>query len=878
MLRPLLARIAGLVGQRALDRDLDDEVQFHLDMMAEEFVRRGLAPDDARRAASRHFGGVAAMKEVYREQRGVPFVETALQDLRYGWRTLVRTPAFTTAALLTLALGIGANAAIFSVVNAVMLRPLPYPEPERLVQFVWRSPSQGEWAGITGAQYLYFRERLRNVEGFAASSGAGSFNLVTGDSAEYVSGLYVSKEYFPVLGIQPVVGSGFTEEHDRTGGPAVAMLSHSLWQRRFGADAGVVGRTMLLGDQPVTIVGVMPANESRTSTDVFLPLRPSTTGRGGGSNYGVIARVRSGVSVEAASAEVAAVHAARAVESGTPLTAESRRFGFTPLQASLASPVRPALLMMFGAVGLLLLIACANTASLLLARASGRTREIAVRGALGASRGRLVRQLLTESVLLAIGGASLGVLIAYWSLPALLAATPPGYLVAGDVRVDGTVLMATMAVAVATGLLFGLAPAVTFSRQNLVDAFRESGGRTATGGSGLLRKALVVGEISICTLLLIAAGLLIQTFVKVYSVDPGFDPSGVLTARMSLQGERYSDPARLRMFYDEGLERIRRLPGVRSAAVVNGVPIERALNLNVDVLDGPEKVEDALTDWRYASPDYFDTLRIRVVAGRGITDADRAGAPPVVVVSEEFARRFFKGSTALGRHVRVFDADGSMEIVGIVKDLKEGGLKGRPIPVMYVPMAQAHAAAIRTTHSYFQVSWVVRADDPGPALVRQIEESIRTLDPRQPFSSFRTMDQVKSQAVATERFQMTLLTTFAGIGLLLAAAGVYGLLAYTVAQRTREFGIRLALGASRTRLLRSVVWGGAALALIGIALGTVAALAATRTLQNFVWHVSTVDPVTYITVAVVLVVVAGAASVVPALRAVRLNPTTALRE
>ncbi len=520
MLRPLLARIAGLVRQRALDRDLDDEVQFHLDMMAEEFVRRGLAPDDARRAAYRHFGGVAAMKEVYREQRGVPFVETALQDLRYGWRTLVRTPAFTTAALLTLALGIGANAAIFSVVNAVMLRPLPYPEPERLVQFVWRSPSQGEWAGITGAQYLYFRERLRNVEGFAASSGAGSFNLVTGDSAEYVSGLYVSKEYFPVLGIQPVVGSGFTEEHDRTGGPAVAMLSHSLWQRRFGADAGVVGRSMLLGDTPVTIVGVMPANESRTSTDVFLPLRPSTTGRGGGSNYGVIARVRSGVSVEAASAEVAAVHAARAVESGTPLTAESRRFGFTPLQASLASPVRPALLMMFGAVGLLLLIACANTASLLLARASGRTREIAVRGALGASRGRIVRQLLTESVLLAIGGASLGVLIAYWSLPALLAATPPGYLVAGDVRVDGTVLMATMAVAVATGLLFGLAPAVSFSRQNLVDAFRESGGRTATGGSGLLRKALVVGEISICTLLLIAAGLLIQTFVKVYPSIP----------------------------------------------------------------------------------------------------------------------------------------------------------------------------------------------------------------------------------------------------------------------------------------------------------------------------------------------------------------------
>ena len=347
---------------------------------------------------------------------------------------------------------------------------------------------------------------------------------------------------------------------------------------------------------------------------------------------------------------------------------------------------------------------------------------------------------------------------------------------------------------------------------------------------------------------------------------------------MSLQGERYADPARLRMFYDEGLDRIRRLPGVRSAAVVNGVPIERALNLNVDVLDGPEKIEDALTDWRYATPDYFDTLRIKVVAGRGITDADRAGAPPVVVVSEEFARRFFKGGSAIGHHVRVYDADGSMEIVGIVKDLKEGGLKGKPLPVMYVPVAQLHEGAIRTTHSYFQVSWVVRADDPGPALIRQIAESIRTLDPRQPFSSFRTMDQVKSQAVATERFQMMLLATFAGIGLLLAAAGVYGLMAYTVAQRTREFGIRIALGASRTRLLKSVVWGGTALALCGVGLGTLGALAATKTLQGFVWNVSTSDPVTFVAVGIVLLLAAGLASLAPALRAVRLDPMTALRE
>jgi len=875
-MRALLSRLAGLVRRRHGDDDLDEEVRFHLDMLADEFVRRGMTADEARLHARRHFGGTIQMKEAYREQRGLPAVETFVQDLRYGLRTLARTPGFTLAALFTLALGIGANSAIFSVVYAVLLRPLPYPEPDRLVQMVTKT-RDFEGIGLTGAQYLAFRDNFRNLEALAATSGAGSFNMINGASAEFVGGIYVSKEYFTVYGVTPAYGRPFTEDEDRAGGPDVAILSHALWQRQFGSDPAAVGRAILLGDRPVMIAGVMPASfEDRTDSDLFLPLRPSMTGRGSGSNYTVVGRLRPGVSIDQATAETDAVHVA--VRGEWPLPDETT-YAFRPLQGTQASSVRPALLMMLGAVGMLLLIACANTASLLLARASGRGREMAVRAALGAGRIRIARQLLTESVVLSVGGGLLGALLAYWAVPALVALTPPAYLVTADVRVDSTVLLATMGLSVATGLLFGLAPALSLSRQDLTDAFRSDGGRTtASRRSGMLRKTLVVGEVALCMLLLVGAGLLIQTFLRLRAADPGFDPTGVLTARMSLQGERYAKPEDLNRFYGEGLERIRRLPGVRSAAAVNGVPIERGLNLNVDVLDGPKEVIDAVTDWRYATSEYFETMGIPIVSGRGFLPTDRAGAPPVAVVSEEFVRRFFDGQNPLGHHIRVYDADGAMQIVGVAKDLKEAGLRRAPIPVMYVPVAQTHERAIRTTHSYFQVSWVVRADTPGAALIRQIEEQIRQLDPQQPFSAFRTMPEVKSRAMATERFQMTLLAGFAAVGLLLAAAGIYGLLAYSVLQRTREFGIRVALGATRGRILATVVRTGALLAATGVLIGTAAALVLTRGLRSFVWGVSTLDPVTFVSVAVVLIAVAAAASLLPAIRAVRLDPMSALRE
>jgi putative ABC transport system permease protein len=819
------------------------------------------------------------MDAIDRHRRIGSTFETFVQDVRYGTRGLLRTPGFTLAALVTLTLGIGANTAIFSVVNAVLLRPLPYPEPDRIVQLMRRHPT-GTQGGQTGRRYLFFRDNLRSVAALAAWRSPSGFNLATGDTAEFVKAMSVSKEFFDVFGLRPSLGSAFGAEHDVAGGPDVAVLSHGLWQRLFGGNPAVVGTAILLGGRSYTVLGVMPSSfVFSPASDLLIPLRPSTTGPGGGFNYGVVGRLAPATSREQANAEAAGVWRAMSEQFPREILRDELPTTFEGYHEVSARGARPALLMILGAVAMLLLIACANTANLLLARAAGRGREIAVRAALGAARGRIVRQLLTESLLLSIAGSAAGVLVARWIVPALLALTPPTYRLNADVRIDAAVLGTTLLVALVTGVLFGTAPALSLSRLDLVDAFKDDGTRAiGSHRSAWLRRALVVGEVAVCVLLLVGAGLLVRTFANLRRVDPGFDPRGVLTAQMSLQGERYADPRRLNQFFEQGLDRIRRLPGVQAAAVVNGVPIEFGLNLNVDVLDGPDKIERALTDWRYASVDYFRTMGIPIVGGRGFESRDVSGAPPVAVVNEEFARRLFKGVPAIGRHIRVYDTDGAIEIVGIAKNVREQGLVGRLPVTMYVPVAQANPAGIRTSHVYFPMSWVVRTSGPSPDLIGQMRDAIRTLDPQQPFSSFRTMEEVKMAEVRTERFQMTLLTIFGAIGLVLAAAGVYGLLAYSVAQRTREFGIRMALGASHGRILAGVVRSGATLTILGLVIGMAASALAARSLRAFVWGLSVLDPLTYAAVAALLLAVAIGASVVPALRAVRMNPVAALRD
>jgi putative ABC transport system permease protein len=486
--------------------------------------------------------------------------------------------------------------------------------------------------------------------------------------------------------------------------------------------------------------------------------------------------------------------------------------------------------------------------------------------------------------LLSLGGALTGAALAYWTVPLLLAVTPPSFRLHQEVAVDSTVFAVTMSIAILTGLLFGLAPALSVSRANLVESFKDDGTRSiGTGRSAWLRRAFVVSEIALCMLLLVGAGLLIKTFARMSAVDPGFDPRRLVTARMSLQGDRYSTRDAYTRFFDEGLERLRRIPGVEAAAIVNGVPIERGLNLNVDILDvigsdGRMKFEDALTDWRYASANYFSTMGIPIVAGRDFSEQDRMGAAPVAVVNQEFARRFYGDASPLGRRIRVFDSDGSIEIVGIAKDVREQGLTARLPAVMYVPVAQANPVGVRTSHTYFQMSWVVKVRENAGPIDREVREALRSIDPRQPLSAFRTMEQVKGAAVDGERFQMTLMSVFAAVGLLLATAGVYGVVSYSAAQRTREFGIRMALGATRGRILVSVLKNGAVLALAGVVIGVAGSLASARTLKGFVWGVTTTDPSTFVGVAALLVGVAVLASLVPAVRAVRQDPVRSLRD
>jgi predicted permease len=814
-----------------------------------------------------------------REYLRFRWFETLAQDIRYAIRSLRRTPTFTVAALLTLALGVGANTAIFSVVDAVLLRPLPYSQPDRIVQLVRRTEG-GENGGHTGLRYMFFRDNMRSMQAVAAWRGLTGFNLATGDHADYVKAMPVSKEFFSVFGGHAVYGETFNETHDRTGGVDAVVLSYGLWTRMFAGNPSAVGSTVTLGDRPYVVIGVLPRDfETIPPADLYVPLRPSTTGPGGGFNYGVVGRLKDGVRLEQANGEASSVFVSFRDAHPEAMIKTEYAAAFIPYQGSMVRSARPGLLLMLGAVGMLLLIACANTANLLLARASARGREIAVRAALGAGRARLIRQLLTESVLLFLLGGTMGVFCAYWSVPALLALTPTAYTVYQDARVDLTVLTVMLGVCATTGLIFGLAPAISLSKHDAGDALKQDGNRTTIGKrSAWVRRGLVVAEIALCMLLLVGAGLLIQTFVRMRSIDPGFDSRGLLTARMSLQGDRYATTADFNRFFDQALERIRRIPGVEAASIVNGVPIERGLNLNVDVLDGPELIERAVVDWRYASLDYFDTMRIPIVAGRAFNDGDRAGAPPIAVVNEEFARRFLKGTNAIGHHIRVFRDDGSIEIVGVAKNLRERQLTGRPIPLMYVPVTQANIAGIKASHTYFPMSWVVRTHDGGPQLIAAIREAMRATDPKQPFSAFATMEDVKSNSMTAETFQMRLLSGLAGLGLFLAFAGIYGLIAYMVAERGREFGIRMALGASRGRIVQQVLRQGALLAVVGVIIGTGAALALNRTLKDFVYGVSTVDPTTFVAVGALLIGVAGLASVVPALRAIRLNPVAALRE
>jgi predicted permease len=785
-------------------------------------------------------------------------------------------PGFTLIAVITLALGIGATTAIFSVVNAVLLRPLPYPDADRLL-YVGQQYRSG-LAGSGEPKFLFWREQSNSFEALAAYSsfgGAGG-NLSGGNEPEFVRGLRVSEDFFRVLGVYPASGRAFTTAEDTPGSARVAIVSDGLWRRRFGENPELIGQTVLVNDRPVTIVGIMPPHFRLGFTaDLLVPMQARPT-----ANYDpnatVIGRLKPDVTIDQARAELKVI--ADQYRSTLPQhMQEGETIGAQSYQESFTGNVASLLWILLGAVSFLLLIACANVANLQLTRAAGRQREIAVRLALGAGTGRIVRQLLTEGVMLALVGGSAGLLMAVWSAELLKALIPEGLLPSvAEIRVDWRVLAFAFTAAIATGLLFGLAPAWQARKVDVNTALKENPGKGGTG-RGRLRGTLVVAEVALSLVLLVGAGLLIRTFGNLLSVAPGFDPHNVLTCQIALSGERYDTTNEAAAFYRDALERIRGLPGVEAAAITNKLPLDWQFNMPIVFPDEPDKLQSV--QFRMISPDYFRVMKIGVRQGREFAESDNASAPPVAIVNEAFGQRFFGGEEALTRQLSIGRGanDPVRQVIGVVGDIKQSGLDRPAPPMVFVPIPQMSDKLMAMVRSFTAANFTVRTTVPPLSLSAAMKREIAALDPTLALSNISSMEEISALSVAPQRFNMMLLGLFAGLGLALAAIGIYGVISYAVAQRTNEIGLRIALGAQTRDVIRLVLGQGLSLALLGTVLGLASAYGLTRLMKSLLFGVSATDPLTYAGVAVLLAVVALVACYVPARRATKVDPMVALR-
>src|SRR4051794_1193205 len=811
-------------------------------------------------------------------------------DLRFALRGLLRRPGFTAVVVLTLALGIGANSAIFSVVNGVLLRPLPYDRPGEVatIWVHWPGNPQGE---LSQPEFWDLREQSRSFTRLAAYTD-GSLTLTGTGEPERLRAGFMSADALPLLGVAPASGRAFSPDDDWPGAPVAVLLSDGLWRRRFGADPAVVGRTLTLDDNPATIVGVMPpgfqlpTHYAGARAEIWAPLQldPSIDRSERGWHWvTVLGRLRPGVGIGAASLEVGAL--ARRMRETYPDEYKPSFGGFAVIAADdLVGEIRPAILVLLGAVGLLLLIACANVAGLLLARAEARQREIAVRTALGAGTGSLVRQLLTESVILALAGGIVGAFLADWGVRGLVAAAPPTLPRLDAVHTDGLALGFTLAVSMLTGILFGLVPALQAARPDLTTALTEGGRSGSSAGRQRFRRGLVIGQIALALMLVTSAGLLIRSFVRIRGVDPGFDPSRLLTAEVELSGVRYDTPAKIRAFYAELVRRLQTLPGVRSAAAVRALPMTGRLEIGdwSFIVEGrhanpPTPADRIAADWQALTPGYFETLRIPILQGRAIKEQDRSDAAQVVLVNRTLARLAWPGQDPIGQ--RILLGGGGVDsvwrtVVGIVGDVRHRGLTVASRPEMYLPHAQ-FPAGTGTPQRTMRV--VLRAaGDPG-TLAGPLRATLAALDPEVPLVDVQTMDQAMGNWAAERRLTMILVAAFAALALTLGAVGVYGVMAHLVVQRTREIGIRIALGAVPGEILGLVMRQGAWLAAAGVGLGVGAALVVSRVLTGLLFQVTPTDPLTYVGTALALLGVAGMAALVPALRATRTDPVEALR-
>ncbi|HWS90361.1 MAG TPA: ABC transporter permease [Pyrinomonadaceae bacterium] len=875
MLGRLWRRLRALLRRDSLDSELDTELRYHIERQVAEYVSEGMTQEEARRAAVRDFGGVTQSKERCREARGVRPLEDLRQDILFGLRVLRRNPVFSLVAVVTLALGIGANTALFSITNAVIFRPLPFPEPERLMT-LWESAPKSEEARniVSPANYLDWRAQTRSFEEMGAYT-EDFYNISEDDSRpERVAGINATPSLFQTLGVRPLLGRVFRPEEGEYGAPNVVMLSYGLWQRRFGGDPNVVGKTVKMNGPEYTVVGVLPPDfilsprRYEVIRSIVFDDRQRVNRRG--RYLTVVARLRPGVTPEQARAEMRAV-GARLAES-YPDENAGRSATTYPLDRWITWGTRATLLTLLGAVGFTLLIACANVANLLLGQAAGRRKEMAVRAALGAGRLRLVRQMLTESLTLSLLGGLAGLLLAKWGVRLLVSLSPASLPRAEEAGLDPWVLCFTLAVSVVTGLAFGLAPALQASKVELTDALK-SVRSTGDGRRSLARGALVAAEVALSLVLLVGAGLLVKSFIRLTEVELGFDPTHVVAADISLP-YRYNTQEKRTEVYRQILTRVERLPGVASAAVAQSVPLSGeehgAQFMVVGRPPAPDGSDRHGSIYHRVSEGYFKTLGVRLLKGRYLNERDTAGAPRVALVNESLARRVFPGEDPLGKQI-ILAGDSTprpREIVGVVSDTRYVAPNIEPFSQIYVSYL---------SEPWFHMSLIVRATGDPAALMNGLREEVSAVDREVPLANVKEMEQYVSDSLSPQRFSALLLALFAAAALGLAALGVYGVISNSVARRTHEIGIRIALGARRRDVLRLVVGQGMRPVLLGLAAGLAGALALTRLMESLLYGVSAFDPTVFAGVSLLLAATALVACYLPARRATQVDPMTALR-
>ncbi len=877
-LTSLIRRLGVLLHQRQVDADVRAELEFHREMKQREFEANGIAAADASLAASRAMGNVLLAREEARAVWVWSWLDVTLRNIRFGVRIFRNSPTFALTSVLTLGLCIGANSAAYTLVDWLLIRPLPYPNADRLAWLQTSAEQAGRSSHMrsqSGRAFLTIAEHATSFDA-GAMGGTLTVNLVNGERAMAVDQQRLSASMFGVLGVNPLLGRAFNRDEDREGGPAAVVLSHHTWLQIFAGSPDAIGSRVQLRGEPYTIVGVMPPDfQTNAAADIWTPLRASVTGEGGGSNYTVVVRLRNGVAWPAASGEAETIGRdlfTRVI----PAPGATRRFELVSMKEAMTSALRWPLFVLWGAVLVVLLIGCVNLAGLQLARAVKRTPEIATRIAVGGGRVAIVTQLLTESLVIAALGGLIGLGLVELLLRGF--ARDISEMLPGSVSLDRRVFLFTAAVSVLTTFVFGLIPALKASRVDVRSMLVQ--GAAIGADAHRTRRLIVISEIALTVVLLVGAGLFVRTFQHFEALPPGFDGRRILAASLSLQDVRYETAAAVNRLFDDTLVQIRQVPGVEAAAVGLTMPYQRALN-NPWWPTADHSGQPEIINMTYVTPDFFRTLRIPIVLGRPFTDADSATAPRVALVNQAFVRRYKIGNEILGMEL---DAREHIQAVGVVGDVPQtnGGLAGfepiDAIPGWYIPAAQTSNALVKTVHTWFSPSWVVRTSGPPTSVAAEMQRALKAVDAALPFNKFRTVDDLRGEAVRLPRLAATLFATLAGLAVLLSSIGLYGIVATSIGDRRRELGLRIALGSTRRQTLMVASWPGVVTSGAGLAIGVALARASTTLVQSLVWGIQATDRVTFLGAALIGLTVAIVAIAVPTVRVFRLNPVEALRD